>query len=107
MTEDTLAEFREVLQRPKFAKQIRNRFATIEEIMQRVLLLIELYPVIPAPTIVEADPDDDRFVVCALSAGAKHLISSDSHLLDMGSYSEISFLTVREFLEWKFPYLLE
>ncbi len=107
MTEDTLAEFREVLQRPKFARQLRNRFTTVEEIMRRVLPLIELYPVIPAPTIVEADPDDDRFVICALSTAARYLISSDWHLLDMGGYSGVSILTVREFLRQKFPHLLE
>lgn len=107
MTEETLIEFREVLQRPKFARQIRNRFTSVEEIMQLILSLIELYPVVPMPPIVESDPDDDKFIVCALSAGAKLLISSDWHLLDMGSYRGVKILTAREFLEQEFPYLLE
>lgn len=107
MTEETLIEFREVLQRPKFAKQIRNRFTSVEEIMQLVLSLIELYPSVPTPPVVESDPDDDKFIVCALSAGAELLVSSDWHLLEMGSYRWVTILTARGFLEQEFSHLLE
>lgn len=107
MTEETLAEFREVLQRPKFAKQIRNRFTSVEEIMQLVLSLIELYPTIPMLPVVESDPDDDKFIVCALRAGAELLVSSDWHLLEMGSHRWVTILTARGFLGQAFPHLFE
>jgi predicted nucleic acid-binding protein len=52
-----------------------------------------------APGIVEADPDDDKFLLCAMAAGAEYLISSDSHLLDIEAYSGIKILAVRKFME--------
>ena len=98
-TEETLREFREVLSRPKFAGKIRERATTADEIMQGVLRLIALYGALSLPGAVEADPDDDKFLACAVTAGAEYLISSDGHLLDIGMYAGVLILTVREFLE--------
>jgi putative PIN family toxin of toxin-antitoxin system len=35
-------------------------------------------------TVVAEDPDDDKFIACAVAAGADHLISGDPHLLAIG-----------------------
>lgn len=39
-----------------------------------------------------ADPDDDRILECALSAGADAVISGDRHLLELGSCQGIPIL---------------
>ncbi len=36
--------------------------------------------------VIDADPDDNRVLECALSAGASYVISGDDHLLSVGSY---------------------
>ena len=51
------------------------------------------------PPIVEADPDDDIFILCALEAGANYLVSGDKHLLALGSYQTVKIMTVAAFLE--------
>lgn len=98
-TEETLQEFREVLARPKFAGKIRERATRVDEIMQSVLRLVALYPVLAMPAVVDADPDDDKFLACAAAAGVEYLISSDGHLLDMKAYGGVQILTPREFVE--------
>jgi len=98
-TEETLREFREVLARPKFAGKIRERSTTVEEIMQSILRLVTLYPALSSSGIVQADPDDDIFVACALAADAKYLINGDGHLLDLKTCASVSIVTTREFLE--------
>jgi putative PIN family toxin of toxin-antitoxin system len=45
------------------------------------------------------DPFDDMVLECALVACATHIVSGDKDLLSLKSYSGISILTAREFLE--------
>lgn len=48
--------------------------------------------------VVSDDPDDDKFIECALVAGAGVIVSGDHHLLDLGEYEGISILSAAEFL---------
>jgi uncharacterized protein len=102
-TEETLVELRDVLSRPKFAAKMHDRFTSVEEIMQGILALAALYPVTPISGIVQADPGDDKFIACALAAGAEYLISSDTHLLDLKSVGDVHIVTARQFLAERFP----
>ncbi len=36
--------------------------------------------------IVDADPDDDKVIECAVVGSATHIVTGDSHLLKLGSY---------------------
>jgi putative PIN family toxin of toxin-antitoxin system len=45
------------------------------------------------------DPADDKFLACALSAGADFLVSGDADLLTMRDIHGIPIVTVRDFLE--------
>ena len=49
--------------------------------------------------VVAADPDDDKFVECAVVAGAKIIVSGDGYLLDLGKYEDIEMLSASQFLE--------
>jgi putative PIN family toxin of toxin-antitoxin system len=49
--------------------------------------------------IVDDDPDDDKFIECALVAGAKVIVSGDHHLLDLEAYKAIRILSAAEFLD--------
>lgn len=48
---------------------------------------------------VSSDPDDDKFLECALELEADVVVSGDSDLLELGSYMGIPILTPRELLE--------
>ena len=45
------------------------------------------------------DPDDDKFVNCALSGKALYIVSGDSDLLDIKEVDGIDIVTAREFVE--------
>lgn len=49
--------------------------------------------------VVDADPDDDMFLECAVEGNATHLISGDSHLTDLGSFRETTILSPAAFLD--------
>jgi hypothetical protein len=48
---------------------------------------------------VSPDPEDDKFLECALELGASCIASGDSDLLELESYMGIPILTPRELLE--------
>jgi uncharacterized protein len=48
---------------------------------------------------VTQDPDDDKFIDAALTAGATTIVSGDRHLLALGTVEGIEILTARQFLD--------
>lgn len=46
-----------------------------------------------------ADPDDDKFIACAVASKAKIIVSGDRHLLEVSGYKGIEVLTPRQFVE--------
>ena len=89
-----LDEIRDVLQRPKFGLSSEQALMFIEE-------LHSLCRVVTPTTrvrAVNADPDDNRVLECALAAGADMIISGDSHLLDLGQWQNIRLLSPAKFI---------
>lgn len=48
---------------------------------------------------VSVDPDDDKFIACAIASKTKIVISGDKHLLNVSGYKGIKVLTPRQFFE--------
>ena len=51
--------------------------------------------------LITADPDDNKFVDCAFSAGATYIVSDDSHfnILRTITFPQLLVLRLKEFLE--------
>jgi putative PIN family toxin of toxin-antitoxin system len=52
----------------------------------------------PDIRVVDADPDDDKFVACAVALDAEVIVSGDKHLLSVKSYMGIKVLSPNQFL---------
>jgi putative PIN family toxin of toxin-antitoxin system len=50
------------------------------------------------PERVCEDPDDDKFLACALTSESNLVISGDKHLLTVSGYKDIEVLKPREFI---------
>ncbi len=48
---------------------------------------------------VSEDPDDDKFLSCAVASGASVIVSGDKHLLRVSGWSGIQVLTPRQFVD--------
>ncbi|GHV82551.1 PIN domain-containing protein [Spirochaetia bacterium] len=46
------------------------------------------------------DPDDNKFIECAIDGDCLFIVSGDDDLLAIGGYDDITILTVKHFLEW-------
>jgi putative PIN family toxin of toxin-antitoxin system len=72
------------------------RFESILEFVIQNTLLVSAPPL---PEGVCADPDDDKFLACALASKSNIVVSGDRHLLNVTGYQNIEVLKPREFLE--------
>lgn len=48
--------------------------------------------------VIRQDPDDDRFLECAVAGKAHYIVTGDRHLLRLKHYRGIHIVTPREFL---------
>lgn len=51
--------------------------------------------------LIEADPDDNKFVDCAIAAGAKYIVTQDHHfsILKSISFPKVNVVSLEQFLE--------
>jgi len=49
--------------------------------------------------VIQEDPDDNKFLECAVSANAKYIISGDRHLLNLKEFHGIRILSPKEFVD--------
>lgn len=47
---------------------------------------------------ISRDPDDDKFISCAVDGKCIYIVSGDNDLLSIGNYRDIEILTVVDFL---------
>jgi putative PIN family toxin of toxin-antitoxin system len=74
------------------------------EIKKLIKLFAEGYSSIftlhtPNISIVKDDPDDNKFIECAVELNSKIIISGDKHLLKIKKYIDIRILSPREFID--------
>lgn len=48
---------------------------------------------------ISRDPDDDKFIECAIDGKALYIVSGDEDLLEIKKYGKIKIVTVKEFCE--------
>lgn len=65
--------------------------------LQELLARFEIIRVTSAIHI-SRDPDDDKFISCAIDGKCLYIVSGDSDLLSIGNYGDIEILTVVDFL---------
>jgi hypothetical protein len=63
--------------------------------LRRIALFVQ--PTTPIDVIFR-DPDDNKFIECALAGGADYIVSGDKHLLDLREYAGIRILSPADFL---------
>ena len=86
--------------------EVLNRFGLNDknEISNLTRLFAEGYNSIfttktPNIEVVDDDPDDNKFLECAVVLDSKIIISGDSHLKKIKKYIDIEILSPREFIE--------
>lgn len=93
---EIIDEYIRVLAYPKFKLTEREIEALIHE-----ELLPYIEPVTDCEEVkgVSQDPDDDKFLACAIAGEADFIVSGDTHLLSLKKYEGCSIITAEKFLK--------
>jgi len=91
-----LEEYLRVLAYPKFQLSDQEIRALVEE---ELLPFVETIRVRRRLAVVRRDPEDDKFLECAVAGRAQYLITGDRDLRELDSYRGTTILTVGEFLK--------
>jgi hypothetical protein len=95
-----LLELEEVLAYERFAPRLTVLQQTPDKLAAYALSLSIAVEIMRVwPPIVDADPDDDLFILCAVAARADYLITADRHLLALGVFHGIPIVPIGKFLQ--------
>lgn len=90
-----LEEYRRV------GKRLANQFRGVD--LNPVLDLVTAGTVVVEPEELPEpvcdDPDDDKFIACAISGRARYIVSGDKQLLRLSGYQDVEILTPRQFFD--------
>lgn len=82
---------------------ITKKYNLLPEDIQGVISLIEHEAIMvahsPPVNVIKEDPDDNKFLACALAARADYIISGDNHLLKLGLYKNTVILKPNDFFK--------
>jgi putative PIN family toxin of toxin-antitoxin system len=81
------------------AERLANRYDGVEyeEILGLIVQNAELVQATGLPKPVCTDPDDDKFLACALASNTRIVVSGDRDLLKVSGYCGIQVLTPKAF----------
>jgi len=98
VSEEILLEIAATLQKPSIQKEL---FLKTEEIGEIVSLIREKAFVVTQDLYttdkIAADPDDNKFLGCALEAKADFVVSGDNHLLSLKHFHGIQIVDAYTF----------
>lgn len=92
---EILEEYRRVVE------ELSSKYPSVEagRIVDLILLRSQLCMSKPLVAQVCTDPDDDKFLACALAAGVQIVVSGDKSLLKASGYNEVEVIRPREFTD--------
>ena len=85
----------------RVGERLNGRYPDVE-IQPVVALVVQnatIVPSAPLPGAVCDDPDDDKFLACALASGTETVVSGDKKLRAVSGYEGISVLTPRQLVD--------
>jgi putative PIN family toxin of toxin-antitoxin system len=87
-----LAEFAEVINRPKFQAILARSNTDAEQTLSELRRLAEIIDPPPQPAAVNRDPSDDEVLALAAASQADLIITGDADLLTLGSPAGIPII---------------
>jgi putative PIN family toxin of toxin-antitoxin system len=96
ISKETFQELKTVLEYPMFRLTKDEIRALIEE---EILPFFEVVEVADELSGICKDPDDDKFISCAISASADIIVSGDKHLCDLRTYKSVRIIKATDLMK--------
>jgi putative PIN family toxin of toxin-antitoxin system len=92
----------EILEEYRRVAQIlaeEHRGINLDSLIDLLITNSQIYSTDALPEQVCADPEDDKFICCALASSSRIIVSGDKHLLKVSGYGNVQVLSPRQFVE--------
>jgi putative PIN family toxin of toxin-antitoxin system len=96
ISKETFSELVTVLEYPKFSL---TQEETDSIIKYEILPYFEIVEVVKDVKGICRDPEDDKFISCAISGSADYIVTGDKDLFDLKQYKSIKIIKVSDFLK--------
>ena len=95
LSQDILDEYQRV------ANELSSKFPSVDivPIIEMVTIHGQFVDTQDIDITVCEDPDDNKFIECAIASNSKIIVSGDKHLLKLTGYKSIAVLNPRNFVE--------
>jgi putative PIN family toxin of toxin-antitoxin system len=94
-----LAEVHRVLLYPRLQRKHGWGEVQVDDFLAGITSAVTLTPGTLSVQAILDDPTDDKYVACALEAGAEYIVSGDKHLIQLQSYQGVEIVTPAFFIE--------
>ncbi len=98
-SEEILSEVERVLHYPRIQRRYQLSDETIHTYLERLKAVSTIVAVHSQVEAVVRDPDDNKFLACAIDGGAEYLVSGDPDLTVLAEYQGIQIVTPAAFLD--------
>jgi putative PIN family toxin of toxin-antitoxin system len=95
VSQEILEEYQRV------GETLANQFpgVNLQPIIDLVTTNAEIFPNRVLPESICEDPDDDKFIACAISSRCKVNVSGDRHLLKVSGFGGVKVMRPRQFMD--------
>lgn len=85
----------------RVAEALSKKYPPVDltEFLELIVVVADMIQPAPLKEAISADPDDDKFIACALASGSRLIVSGDKHLLDVDGFSGIEVLKPKAFVD--------
>jgi putative PIN family toxin of toxin-antitoxin system len=95
LSQEIVSEYQRV------AEALANKYPIVD--ISGIIEMVTIYSEIVGTDGYEIfeceDPDDNKFVECAMAGNCKTIVSGDKHLLKLSGFQNINVLTPRKFVD--------
>ena len=96
ISKETFGELLTVLEYPKFSLTQEEMDLIIK---YEILPYFEIVEVVKEVKGISRDPEDDKFISCAISGSTDYIVSGDKDLFDLKQYKSIKIIKASDFLK--------
>ncbi|MEW6077704.1 MAG: putative toxin-antitoxin system toxin component, PIN family [Thermodesulfobacteriota bacterium] len=85
----------------KVARELSSQFPAVDilPIVELITIHGEFVDTKGVHIAICEDPDDNKFIECAIAGNCTVIVSGDKHLLKLGNYKGVNILTPRHFAD--------
>ena len=99
ISKEILEEFVSVLGYEEIQKKIKDKNLEMKRTVEKIVSISTIVEPHQKFKVIKDDPDDDKFLDCAIEGNAEFIISQNKHLLKLKEFEGTKILTPSEFLK--------